>query len=105
MIRIAVGEGSCGIAAGAASVYDKLSSLLTTDVTLGVTGCIGMCFLEPIVDVYDGDALRRESGRAFRHIQIFVIGARNSVCDHESRSVRVEGVFIWTPALCVVLRL
>ena len=59
MIRIAVGEGSCGIAAGAGAVYDKLSSLLNKDVTLGVTGCIGMCFLEPIVDVYDGDALRR----------------------------------------------
>ncbi len=59
MIRIAVGEGSCGIAAGAASVYDKLSSLLNKEISLGVTGCIGMCFLEPIVDVYEDGKLRR----------------------------------------------
>ena len=61
MIRIAVGEGSCGIAAGAAKVYSKLESRLTGDenIKLGITGCIGMCFLEPIVDVYaDGKLLR-----------------------------------------------
>ena len=61
MIRIAVGEGSCGIAAGAAKVYSKLESRLTgaENIKLGITGCIGMCFLEPIVDVYaDGKLLR-----------------------------------------------
>ncbi len=59
MIRIAVGEGSCGIAAGAGKVYDKLASLLPEDMRPGVTGCIGMCFLEPIVDVYEDGKLRR----------------------------------------------
>lgn len=28
-MKIVVGEGSCGIAAGAAKVYDKLASALT----------------------------------------------------------------------------
>ncbi len=53
--RIVVGEGSCGLAAGAGAVYDALQAALTADVpaTLGITGCIGMCYLEPIVDVYD----------------------------------------------------
>ena len=55
-MRIAVGQGSCGIAAGAGKVYDALSKLLPKQM-LSVTGCIGMCFLEPIVDVYDGDTL------------------------------------------------
>ena len=55
MIRIVVGEGSCGLAAGAAAVYDALSAALPEGVSLGITGCVGACYLEPIVDVYDED--------------------------------------------------
>jgi len=53
--RIVVGEGSCGLAAGAGAVYTALETALTpeTPAKLGITGCIGMCYLEPIVDVYD----------------------------------------------------
>lgn len=62
-MKLVVGEGSCGIAAGAKKVYDAVESAAAgkTDFTLGITGCIGMCFLEPIVDVYnnDGKLLRR----------------------------------------------
>lgn len=59
-MKIVVGEGSCGIAAGAARVYSELSSFLhKTDAELTITGCIGMCFLEPIVDIYDGDELKK----------------------------------------------
>lgn len=63
MIRITVGEGSCGIAAGAAGVYSELEKAISAkklqDVELGITGCIGMCFLEPIVDLYrDGELCR-----------------------------------------------
>ncbi len=57
--RIAVGQGSCGIAAGAGKVYDALLPLLQhSDTTLGVVGCIGMCWLEPIVDIYENDTLK-----------------------------------------------
>ena len=54
-IRIAVGEGSCGLAAGAAAVHKALNRALAgaEGVALGITGCVGACFLEPIVDVYD----------------------------------------------------
>ncbi len=57
---IKVGQGSCGIAAGAGKVYDVLNAKLSgnEDVKLSITGCIGMCYLEPIVDVYEGDARR-----------------------------------------------
>ncbi len=53
--RIVVGEGSCGLAAGAGAVYAALEKALTPEVpaALGITGCIGICYLEPIVDVYD----------------------------------------------------
>lgn len=58
-MKIVVGEGSCGIAAGAAKVYDKLASTLDKSNELTITGCIGMCFLEPIVDIYDNGTLTR----------------------------------------------
>ncbi len=57
--RIMVGEGSCGVAAGAGHVEEVIKGFMTpTDsFTISKTGCIGMCFLEPIVDIYDGDTL------------------------------------------------
>ena len=63
-MRLVIGEGSCGLAAGAGSVHAKLEELFAqsnpTGVELGITGCIGMCFLEPIVDIYDDEgALKR----------------------------------------------
>ena len=50
-MRIVVGEGSCGLAAGAGKVHAALAKL-GSDV--GITGCIGMCYLEPVVDLYAG---------------------------------------------------
>ncbi len=68
MMKIIVGEGSCGIAAGAGKVYDELQALLQPgeDIALGVTGCIGMCFLEPIVDIRDE---KKELVRRLVHVR------------------------------------
>lgn len=61
MIRIVIGEGSCGIAAGAGKVRTAIEALLSEKepFQLGSTGCIGMCFLEPIVDIYEDKTLLR----------------------------------------------
>ncbi len=59
-MRIVIGEGSCGIAAGARKVHTALDTLcagVAGKVEVGVTGCNGMCYLEPIVDMYDGGTL------------------------------------------------
>ena len=56
-MRIVIGEGSCGIAAGAQKVRSALEALITDEI--GSTGCIGMCYLEPIVDLYEGKELLR----------------------------------------------
>ena len=56
-MRIVIGEGSCGIAAGAQKVRSALEALITEPI--GSTGCIGMCYLEPIVDLYEGKTLVR----------------------------------------------
>ena len=55
-MRITVGKGSCGIAAGASEVFDRLEQGLQkpTDCSLAVTGCIGTCYLEPIVNIEKG---------------------------------------------------
>ena len=51
-MRVVVGEGSCGIAAGALAVHRALEE---NGCEVGITGCIGMCYLEPIVDLYGDD--------------------------------------------------
>ncbi|MEN9444820.1 MAG: hypothetical protein RIS47_1710, partial [Bacteroidota bacterium] len=54
--RVIVGLGSCGIAAGANKVYDKLLELQEKenyDFVLEKTSCVGMCFREPLVEVID----------------------------------------------------
>lgn len=55
-IRIVVGMATCGIAAGARSVLNAIMEELEKrdikNVTVAQTGCIGMCKLEPIVDVF-----------------------------------------------------
>ena len=58
VMKVKVGQGSCGIAIGAKKVVDSIDVMIkrdNLDVDLEVTGCVGTCFLEPIVDVYDDE--------------------------------------------------
>jgi len=54
--RIVVGMATCGIAAGARpvllSIMEEVEKNELADVIVAQTGCIGMCRLEPIVEVY-----------------------------------------------------
>ncbi len=55
-VRIVVGMATCGIAAGARPVLNaflkEIEKRGLTNVIVTQTGCIGMCRLEPIVEVY-----------------------------------------------------
>ena len=55
-IRVVVGMATCGIAAGARPVMtaflDEIDKRGLTNITVSQTGCIGVCRLEPIVEVY-----------------------------------------------------
>lgn len=87
-MKIVVGEGSCGIAAGAAKVYSAIEMLIgSTDSELTVTGCIGMCFLEPIVDIYDNGELKKRLVKVqpddAEKIIDYVNGSENAVNDLE----------------------
>lgn len=54
--RIVVGLATCGIAAGATPVYETLIKGIEAkglkDVSVTQTGCLGMCKLEPLVQVF-----------------------------------------------------
>ncbi len=57
MKKIIVGMGTCGLSAGAQAVYDRLEQLAAEHpdrCELHITGCIGMCFREPLVEINDG---------------------------------------------------
>lgn len=79
--KVIVGLGSCGIAAGANKVYNKIKALQEAeklDFELAKTSCIGMCFREPLVEVIDdngsmiyGDV---DEDKAIEIIQQHVIG-------------------------------
>jgi NADP-reducing hydrogenase subunit HndB len=57
-IRVVVGMATCGIAAGARPVLNALAEEvqkqgLAQKVTVTQTGCIGICRLEPVVEVFE----------------------------------------------------
>lgn len=66
-MKIVIGQGSCGIATGAKKTQDKFEELMAAknvNVPLTTTGCVGNCYLEPIVDVYD------DEGKLTRYIKV-----------------------------------
>ena len=57
-MKVVVGYGSCGIAAGANKVVEILQNEVKEkdlDIDVSKVGCVGMCHLEPIVDIYDDE--------------------------------------------------
>ncbi len=56
-IRVVVGMATCGIAAGArpvlAAIVDEVGRRNLQNVKVTQTGCIGVCRLEPIVEVFE----------------------------------------------------
>lgn len=54
-VRVVVGMATCGIAAGARPVMsafvEEIAKRNLANVTVAQTGCIGVCRLEPIVEV------------------------------------------------------
>lgn len=58
MNKVIVGMGTCGLSAGAQQVYDKLNELIpdgAQEGSLSGTGCIGMCYREPLVEIREGE--------------------------------------------------
>lgn len=60
-MKVVVGQGSCGIATGAKKTSDEFQRIVAeknlSNVVIDKTGCIGTCYLEPIVDVYNDEGV------------------------------------------------
>ena len=66
-MKVVVGQGSCGIATGAKKTAAELEKQIAErglDVKVDITGCVGTCYLEPIVDVYD------DNGEMTRYVKV-----------------------------------
>ena len=66
-MRVVVGQGSCGIATGAKKTVAELEKLIAEkglNIEVGTVGCVGTCYLEPIVDVYD------DNGEITRYVKV-----------------------------------
>ena len=62
-MKVIIGQGSCGIATGAKKTQAEFEAQIAAkgvNVEIDFTGCVGTCYLEPIVDVYEdnGDMTR-----------------------------------------------
>ena len=64
-MKVLVGLGTCGVAAGAGATYDALvagAGALGGRCRVEKTGCVGMCWREPLVEVRDDDGARWQYG-------------------------------------------
>jgi len=83
-MKILVGLGTCGIAAGAERSYEAIKakvSSLDGKIALEKTGCIGMCYREPVVEVREDSGARWHYGalthdKVDRLIQEHVVGGK-----------------------------
>jgi NADH-quinone oxidoreductase subunit F len=89
--EIAVGLGSCGIAAGARQVYETLREELERSglaVPVSTTGCIGACHREPLMEV------RLEDGSRFLYGELDADRIRRVVEQHLIGGAPVEEYLI-----------
>ncbi|HHU91080.1 MAG TPA: (2Fe-2S) ferredoxin domain-containing protein [Clostridiaceae bacterium] len=79
-VRIVVGMATCGIAAGAKPVMsafiDELNKRNINNVSVSMTGCIGICRLEPVAEVFDS------SGEKTTYVKLDAEKARRIVAEH-----------------------
>ena len=78
--RIIVGMATCGIAAGAKPVMnafiDEIQKRNVQNVTVSMTGCVGICRLEPIAEVFEAN------GQKTTYVKLNAEKARRIVAEH-----------------------
>ncbi len=66
-MKVVIGQGSCGIATGAKKTQAEFETQIAAkglNVDIDFTGCVGTCYLEPIVDVYE------DNGQMTRYVKV-----------------------------------
>jgi len=93
MTRVTVGLSTCGIAAGAEETYRALEQKLpglSAPAALARTGCIGMCYQEPLVEIRDDGGVRYLYG------QIGADRVGRLVEEHLGKGVIVQDWLVWS---------
>ncbi|KUO74224.1 MAG: NADH dehydrogenase [Clostridia bacterium BRH_c25] len=86
-MKIRIGLGSCGIAAGGRKVREALADCFEEkglDIEITSTGCIGMCFYEPLLDVID------DEGEVFTYVNVTPEIANEIVEQHIVKGTPIE---------------
>jgi len=92
-LKIRIGLGSCGIAAGGKKVKQALVSCVEEkglNIEITSTGCIGMCFYEPLVDVID------DKGEAYTYANVTAEIANEIVEQHIINGTPIEKYIVAT---------
>ena len=86
-MKVVVGQGSCGIATGAKKTAGRFEQLIrenNLDVKVDITGCVGTCYLEPIVDIYNDD------GSQTRYVKVKPEDVEHIVESHLKKGIVCE---------------
>jgi NADH:ubiquinone oxidoreductase subunit F (NADH-binding)/(2Fe-2S) ferredoxin len=100
-VKISVGMASCGLAAGAGKVFEKLQQSIDKnklDVVLSSSGCLGFCRMEPLVTVLKpGQPKMVYSNISADNVDEFLVTALNgdessqALCRIDEEELIVEG--------------
>ena len=93
MTRVIVGLGTCGVAAGAEETFRALRQELAgrgEEVQLGRTGCIGMCYQEPLVEV------RGEDGSRYLYGKLDSKKVGRLASEHLAEGKPIDEWLVWT---------
>lgn len=92
--RVVVGMATCGIAAGARPVMNTINEEINKrnldNASVTMTGCIGVCRLEPVVEVYNPD------GSKVTYVKVDADKAKRIVNEHLINGVTVSEFTIAT---------
>ena len=94
MTKVIVGLGTCGIAAGAEETYAAIERHLHASPNgfrIGRTGCIGMCYQEPLVEI------RTDEGRRYMYGQVSAARVEKLLAAHRTGELQpVADWLIWS---------
>jgi NADH-quinone oxidoreductase subunit F len=94
MTKVIVGLGTCGIAAGAEDTYAAIERQLNASPNgfqIGRTGCVGMCYQEPLVEV------RTDDGRRYVYGQVGVDRVEKLLAAHHGGDLQpIADWLVWT---------
>jgi len=90
-MKVIIGQGSCGVATGAkktAAEFTKQIAEKKLNVEVDITGCVGTCYLEPIVDIYD------DKGNLSRYVKVSADKVTEIVDKHLAKGEVVSEMII-----------